>query len=132
MPRGLPDFSATEAIGVASVGLAAFTAVYFGMRAMAKKRPSPEEFEAHRRQWLATYGKLGGGQVIEVNENNISYEYDVRGINYTASQDLSVLLNRLPEDRWSIIGAVGVRYDPRNPANSIVLSESWSGLRHSR
>jgi hypothetical protein len=25
-----------------------------------------------------------------------------------------------------------VRYDPRNPANSIVLAEKWSGLRPAR
>ena len=27
------------------------------------------------------------------------------------------------------IGPVSIKYDPRNPANSIVLSEEWSGLR---
>jgi hypothetical protein len=25
-----------------------------------------------------------------------------------------------------------VKYDPRNPANSIVLAEQWSGLRASK
>ena len=132
MPPGFPEFNAAGAIGLASVGLAASAGVYFAMRAMAKKKPTPEQFEAQRRQWLAQYGKLGGGQVLEVQENQISYEYDVRGINYTASQELTALSEYLPEDRWSVIGAVGVRYDPRNPANSIVLSESWTGLRRAR
>ena len=27
------------------------------------------------------------------------------------------------------LGPVAVKYDPRNPANSIVLAEEWSGLR---
>jgi hypothetical protein len=29
----------------------------------------------------------------------------------------------------SDLGPVSVKYDPRNPANSIVVSEEWSGLR---
>jgi hypothetical protein len=27
------------------------------------------------------------------------------------------------------VGSVSVKYDARNPANSIVLAEEWSGLR---
>jgi len=29
----------------------------------------------------------------------------------------------------SLGGPVWVRYDPKNPANSIVLAENWTGLR---
>ena len=46
---------------------------------------------------------------------------------YTASQDLS-LLGRAPVDLASV-HALSVKYDPRNPANSIIMSEEWSGLR---
>jgi hypothetical protein len=35
----------------------------------------------------------------------------------------------LPEDQMSMIGPALVKFDPRNPANSIVLCEDWSGLR---
>jgi len=35
----------------------------------------------------------------------------------------------LPADRMSMVGPASVKYDPRNPANSIVLCEQWSGLR---
>jgi hypothetical protein len=96
---------------------------------MRRKKPTPAELEARRRQWLATNGKLGGGEIVEVHEDLISYMYDIRGINYSSSQDVSALQNYLPADRWSIVGGVGVRFDPRNPANSIVISESWTGLR---
>jgi len=34
----------------------------------------------------------------------------------------------VPQDLSSVL-AVGVRYLPQNPANSIVLAEEWSGLR---
>jgi hypothetical protein len=38
------------------------------------------------------------------------------------------LAERVPRD-YSSIAAVAVKFDPRNPANSIVLAEGWSGLR---
>jgi hypothetical protein len=50
-------------------------------------------------------------------------------VEYTACQDLADLQSLLPSDRWSAIGPASIKYDPRNPANSIVLCEEWSGLR---
>jgi len=35
----------------------------------------------------------------------------------------------LPSNPMSVIGPAQVKFDPRNPANSIVLCEEWSGLR---
>jgi hypothetical protein len=128
MARGIGDITSAEAIGFASVGLAVFVGVCLVMRAFRKKPLSAEELEAQRRNWLAVYGKLGGGEVLEVQDDQISYVYDVRGISYTAFQDVSQIADKLPEDPWTLIGAVGVKYDPRNPANSIVLSETWTGL----
>jgi len=37
----------------------------------------------------------------------------------------------LPAD-LSAISPVAVKYDPRNPANSIVIAEEWTGLRASK
>ena len=54
------------------------------------------------------------------------YSYDVRGVEYTASQDISRFT--VPTGFFGL-GAVCVKYDPRNPANSIVVAEEWSGLR---
>jgi hypothetical protein len=42
-----------------------------------------------------------------------------------------MLKEQMPPD-FSTIDAVSVKYDPRNPANSIVLAEQWSGLRASK
>ena len=52
----------------------------------------------------------------------------MRGVEYTASQDLTRLVERTVLD-FSGISAMSVRYDARNPANSIVAAEEWSGLR---
>ena len=35
----------------------------------------------------------------------------------------------LPEDPDRLIGPVYMKYTPRNPANSIIVCEQWSGLR---
>jgi hypothetical protein len=59
----------------------------------------------------------------------VFYSYAVRGMEYQASQDISALESFLPTDRWVILGPVSVKYDPRNPANSMILSEQWNGLR---
>ncbi len=60
----------------------------------------------------------------------IAYSYSVAGVTYEASQDLSALQQLLPPDVMTIVGPVSVKFDPRNPANSIVLCEEWSGLRN--
>lgn len=125
----MTGLSKPEAIGAVSVALVAASGVFLWVRSKRKNRPSQEDLEAQRRAWLAAYGKLSGGEIVELQAQSITYCYDVRGINYTASQDISALNAHLPEDRWSIIGGVGVRYHPRNPANSIVLCETWTGLR---
>jgi hypothetical protein len=98
-----------------------------GYRAWRKSRVTPEERERRRRAALVAHGKMGDATLTEVREQFIFYAYLVRGVEYTASQDISPLLDRVPMD-LSVVSAVSVRYDPRNPANSIVVSEDWSGL----
>ena len=79
-------------------------------------------------------GKIGNGQVIDVltepETASIVYSYSVAGVLYTASQDVTDLQDKLPADRMSMVGAVSVKFVPRNPANSIVLCEEWTGLRN--
>src|SRR5438876_825758 len=82
-----------------------------------------------RRTALHTKGKMADATLVEYRENIIMYSYAVGGVHYTACQDLADLQSVLPAEMWKTIGPVSVKYDPRNPANSIVLSEAWSGLR---
>jgi hypothetical protein len=99
-----------------------------GARAWRRSRVSPVERERRRRLWLVSHGKMGDSNLLEIHEGILVYSYDVRGVEYTASQDVSTLNAFLPDDVASL-GHVLVRYDPRNPANSIVLSEEWNGLQ---
>ena len=103
--------------------------IWLGIRAWKRSRVSPEELERRRRAAINAQGKMGDATLIEVRENLLFYSYDVRGVEYTASQDVSALRELLPSDPTAVNGIVCVKYDPRNPANSIVLCEHWSGLR---
>lgn len=114
----------TLALGVLLVALS----VALGYRVWKASRVTPEEAERRRRATLVELGKINDAILVEFRERHIFYSYAVRGVEYTASQDLSFLRERLPEDLPSM-GPVSVRYDPRNPANSIVAAEEWSGLR---
>jgi len=74
-------------------------------------------------------GKMGDATITEMRGELVFYSYDVRGVEYIASQDLALLRDFLPADLSVLIGSVSVRYDPKNPANSIILAENWTGLR---
>jgi hypothetical protein len=112
---------------ICGVLMLAFTA--WGLHSWLRKRPTEAELEQHRRALLEHVGKMGDGSVTELQEQVVFYSYAVRGMEYQASQDISALESFLPADRWVILGPVSVKYDPRNPANSMILSEQWNGLR---
>jgi hypothetical protein len=113
------------AIASALAGVLAGIAALLGYRAWLRSRITPEERERRRREALAARGKMGDGTLVEFRENLLFYSYYVRGVEYIASQDVAQLL---PPDS-SIIGPIAVKYDARNPANSIVVAERWCGLR---
>ena len=102
-----------------------------GYRAWKRSRIAPEERERRRRSALMAHGKMSDAVLVEIRDDLLFYSYGVRGVEYTASRDVSMLKQYMPLD-FSTIDAVCVKYDPKNPANSIVLAEQWSGLRASK
>jgi hypothetical protein len=110
--------------GLTVAGLSAW-----GIRAYRNSRPSPAEIERRRREALNSGGKMGDANLLEFRDEVVLYSYYVAGVEYTAAQDLSDLQMHLPADCWAAIGPACVKYDPRIPANSMVLCEDWSGLR---
>ena len=130
MPSAPADLFTTAAI-VTTVLLVAMSVIVavLGYRSWKRSRISPEERERRRRTALVAYGKMGDATLLEIRGDLLLYSYAVRGVVYTASQDLSALQAHLPADLTGVVGTVLVRYDARNPANSIVLAEDWSGLR---
>jgi hypothetical protein len=120
----------TAADGV-TAGLLAVLVIILGLialRAWRRSRISSDEKERQRRLALLSNGKMGDANLLEIRDDLLLYSYAVRGVEYTASQDVSRLKAFLPGDLASL-GPVLVKYDPRNPANSIVLAEEWTGLQ---
>ena len=100
-----------------------------GFYFLSRIRRNPKDKEKRRRLQVNQSGRLGDATITEVHENTIFYEYSVRGVVYTASQEVAKLREQIPTDIERLIGPVTLKYSPQNPANSIILCEEWSGLR---
>jgi hypothetical protein len=111
------------------------TAAYLLLR---RKPKSADELEKERREWLDRIGRITDGTVIDVQEmpgtnhhpaTFLIYHYDVAGVSYEASQDVTYLRQLINLHSCRLGLPTSVRFDPQNPGNSIVLSERWMGLR---
>lgn len=93
-----------------------------------RSRSLPSE-EMERRRRLAINGKnrVIEGFVTDADEAYVQFRYDLCGIEYFASQEIGALRKYMPSSPELCIGPVGVKFDPANPANSIVVCEEWSG-----
>jgi hypothetical protein len=90
---------------------------------------TPEKRERKRRLSVNRLGRLGDALITEASDTVIYYTYSIRGVQYTASQDVSALREQLPAEPDRLIGIASLKYAPNNPANSILICEEWSGLR---
>ena len=123
----------TYGLIVGGIGLA--IAAY----SFARRKPkSPEELERSRRDWLNQVGRITDGTVIDVQEitpnghhaaTMLIFQYDVAGVSYEASQDVTYLRQWINLHSCRLGLHTSVKYDPHNPGNSMVISESWVGLR---
>lgn len=109
-------------------GVAAGLAV-LAIWTVLRSRSTPEKRERRRRFALQASGRLGEALLTEVHEDALYYTYKVRGVQYAASQDIGSLRDQLPAEPERLIGMVGMKYSLKNPANSILICEEWSGLR---
>jgi hypothetical protein len=121
----------TIALGV--IGLAA--ASYALLR---RKPKNANAVELERRTWLNRVGRITDGTVIDVQEvatdvnrpaTMLIYQYDVAGVSYEASQDVTYLRQWINLHSCRLGLPTSVKYDARNPGNSMVIAEGWMGLR---
>ncbi len=130
MPKFWADFTRTvplPAIEVAAAGVCLALGILVSRH--FRTRLSAEELEKRRRQATNQRGKLGDGEIIDIDGTNLFYSYSVAGVGYTTSQDIAALESLLPADRSTLLGPVSIKYLTSNPPNSIILCEDWSGLR---
>ena len=117
-------------------------AAIIGYTLLSRKDKKPDEqIERERRTLLTQGGRIIDGNVIDVLELEddesgrqmilLIYTYDVAGVTYEASQDVTHLRQFIDLYSCRLGLPASVKYDPHNPGDSIVISEIWSGLRKS-
>jgi len=107
--------------------------------ALLRRKPKlANAAELERRTWLNTVGRITDGTVIDVQEittaadrpaTMLIYQYDVAGVSYEASQDVTYLRQWINLHSCRLGLPTSVKYDSRNPGNSMVIAEGWMGLR---
>jgi hypothetical protein len=84
------------------------------------------EDEASRIERLSKTGRMADGKIIDAVSDNhgriteVTYTYMLAGVQYESSQTLSQLQQKRSSD-YAPGKQIVVRYDPRSPANSIVV-----------
>ena len=84
------------------------------------------EDEASRITRLSRTGRMVDGKIIDVVSDDdgrilqVSYTYELAGVQYESSQELNDLQRQHPHD-YAPGNQIVVRYDPRQPANSVVV-----------
>src|SRR5271157_552386 len=118
------------------------TAAIVGYALLSRKpKKTAEQIERDRRTQLTLGGRIIDGNVIDVLELEVTesgrqtilliYTYDVAGVTYEAPQDVTHLRQFIDLYSCRLGLPASVKYDPHNPGDSLVISETWSGLRKS-
>jgi hypothetical protein len=139
---------------LAAIGVGVVAAVGVSSYVLTRRKPTAEEMERERRDLLARSGRITDGTIMDTmvmeargavsNGSDVSetselpdgsgptpdiivYNYRIAGVTYECAQDVTTLAEYVHGIRTDL--PIQVRYAPHNPANSIVVAESWSGLR---
>ena len=105
---------------------------------LRRGRKTPEQLEKDRRLRISTHGRITDGTVIDAQEiaqegkdpiQLLIYQYDVAGVSYEASQDITYLRQFVDIHTCKVGLPSSIKYNPQNPGDSIVIAEDWSGLR---
>jgi hypothetical protein len=141
IPTHLPLFLRSPR-NVLAVGFGIATVAGITSYILTRRKPTAEEIERDRRDHLALTGRITDGSITEtqwIASNSVEpttpsdtpailiYRYMIAGVTYECAQDVRTLADYVRHVRIDL--PVQVRFDPRNPGNSIVVAEAWSGLR---
>lgn len=129
-----------NALRILPVAAGSLAVVAVGFALISRKsRRSPDQKERERRERISLGGRITDGTVIDVHEVEatdanpeaqlIVYQYDVAGVSYECSQDVTWLRHLVDLHSCRLGVPTSVKYDPQNPGNSIVIAENWTGLR---
>lgn len=113
----------------ATVGLAATGALVWLVARYIRRTRTPAERERRRRIHLHVNGRLTEVTIYQADEQTLQYGYEIAGVAYDTTQDISTLTEFLPRPAEQLVGTATAKYDPNNPANSIILCEHWQGFK---
>lgn len=120
--------------GLAAAAVVAAAAVWLVLR----KRPTADEVERARRQFLVQSGRLVDGMLLDIYDveakdgrtlTMLLFSYRIGGVDYECSQDITAMRELVNAAEVRAGFPCSVRYQPGNPYNSIVVGEGWTGLR---
>jgi hypothetical protein len=108
-----------------------------GAFGFSRSRKTPAQRERERREKISSIGRLTDGTLLEVRETEeaglerqfLIYSYNVAGVEYECSQEVTDLRPFINLHCCRLGLPASVKYDPHNPGNSVVASETWMGLR---
>jgi hypothetical protein len=105
---------------------------------LVRKRPTEAELERKRRDLLVQMGRLLDGMLLDICEMQsedgrtlefLQFSYRIGGVDYECSQEITDMQDVVKAEDVRAGFPCSVRYQPGNPQNSIVVAETWSGLR---
>ncbi len=114
---------------------------YRSTRTRVSEEDKERLLERARRQDLVLGGRIIDGTVLDVSDLDafeskrpggmqlILYKYEIAGVAYECSQDITNLKDVIDIADIRVGFPCSVRYDTRQPENSIVIAENWIGLR---
>jgi len=144
----LPHLDRITRQQVGAIAVAGLATVGIILYAVLRKRETPEEIEFQRRSQLARVGRITDGSIVGIDGSTedstadgalelspdeeaaprlLIYRYRIAGVTYECAQDVTLLADHVRHLRVDL--PVQVRYDPRNPGNSIIVAEDWTGVR---
>jgi len=120
-------------VGTAAIALAG---VWAWRTVRRWRRKSPDEIERLRRLGVNACGRIILGRIVELAEPVtggpagpiLLYDYEVAGVTYEAAQDLSALPEIAAAAPFLPGQTTSVKYDPKQPTNSILACEVWCGI----
>ena len=124
------------AVSLAAGGAVAAIGAWILVRIRHRQPKDPLKIERLRRLDLSRRGRITGGTIVDFLEEKqdartswtVIYKYEVAGVTYEASQDVSWMEDAVAGPRFLLGQAANVKYETVRPVNSIIASEEWSGL----
>jgi hypothetical protein len=110
------------------LSIVATALILWVLKLLPWQRITAAERERRRCQIVNRFGRTHDAFLTDASAEILYYSYSVNGVDYAASQDCAPLLDHLPPSPETLVGHVHIKYLTRNPANSILLSDTWCGI----